>query len=102
MAEKNQTQSSGRGGARKGAGRKKGSATQRTREIADQAAKKGITPLEYLLSVMRKRTGDPKDRLTAAMAAAPYIHPRLSAVEHTGDGGGPINHSLELVFRHAN
>jgi hypothetical protein len=47
---KNQTKSkaigAGRGGKRPGSGRKKGSATKKTREIADRAAAEGITPLE--------------------------------------------------------
>jgi len=46
-----------RGGCRPGAGRKPGSLTRRTREIAEQAAGDGITPLEYMLAVMR----DPKE-----------------------------------------
>jgi hypothetical protein len=43
MSEKNQTKSKGRGGSRKGAGRKTGSATKKTREIADKAAAEGVT-----------------------------------------------------------
>jgi hypothetical protein len=42
------------------------------------------TPLAFLLSVMR----DPKQpddvRLQAAIAAAPYVHPRLVQIEHIG------------------
>ncbi len=100
MAANNQTKSNGRGGARKGAGRKPGSATQRTRVIADRAMAEGITPLEYMLQVMRTEPSpemDMKDmlqaitmRFEAAKAAAPYIHPRLAAIEHTGPNGGPI------------
>jgi hypothetical protein len=54
--EKNQRkskESNARGGKRPGSGRKKGSATKRTREIADRAAEEGITPLEFMLNVMR-------------------------------------------------
>jgi hypothetical protein len=81
MSENNQTNSSGRGGARKGAGRKTGSATKRTREIADRAAKEGITPLEYMLQVMRNESNDPRERLSAAVSAAPFLHARLSSIE---------------------
>jgi hypothetical protein len=94
MFENNQTNSNARGGARKGAGRKKGSATEKTREIADKAAQEGITPLEYMLEVMRSDPPESDDarvmlshaamRFEAAKAAAPYIHPRLAAVEHSG------------------
>ena len=90
----------GRGGARKGAGRKPGSATKRTREIADRAAAEGITPLEYMLALMRADATheDPAVqarreamKLEAAKAAAPYIHPRLQAIEHSGSGD-PLEH----------
>lgn len=95
----NQTNSNGRGGARPGAGRKKGSATKRTREIADRAVEEGITPLEFMLNVMRAPSDheDPKIqiareamRFEAAKAAAPYVHPRLAAVEHTGADGADL------------
>jgi hypothetical protein len=79
------------GGKRAGAGRKPGSLTKKTREVAERAAAKGITPLEYLLSVMRDESQSLPIRLDAAKASAPYIHPRLNAIEHGGDGGGPIN-----------
>lgn len=109
MAENNQKNSTGRGGARKGAGRKPGSATKRTREVADKAASEGITPLEYMLQVMRSEPSEKLEgsqllsalmlRFEAAKAAAPYIHPKLSAVEHTGKDGGPMETitRIELV-----
>jgi hypothetical protein len=42
-----------RGGKREGAGRKAGSLTKRTREIAEQATASGLTPLEVMLTNMR-------------------------------------------------
>lgn len=42
-----------RGGKRENAGRKPGSTTQKTREIADKAAKEGILPLDVMLNNMR-------------------------------------------------
>lgn len=87
----NQTNSNGRGGRRSGSGRKAGSATKKTREIADRAAEQGITPLEFMLNVMRSEVPDGLEgnaliqamamRFEAAKAAAPYIHPRLASVE---------------------
>lgn len=73
------------GGKRAGAGRKKGSLSTRTQEIAAAAASGGITPLEFMLSVLRddKKTFD--ERFKAAIQAAPYIHPRLASVEHSGE-----------------
>jgi hypothetical protein len=106
--ENNQTNSK-RGGSRPGAGRKAGSATKKTREIADKAADEGLTPLEFMLQVMRTEPkGDigPREmlqactlRFEAAKAAAPYMHPRLAAVEVSGANGGPILHQeVEMVI----
>jgi hypothetical protein len=76
-----------RGGARKGAGRPSGVATKKTQEIANRAAAEGITPLEYLLSVLRDETLDRAARMDAAKSAAPYIHPRLAAVDVKNSDG---------------
>jgi hypothetical protein len=121
MVENNQakskpksTNSNGRGGARKGAGRKAGSATKKTREIADRAAASGVTPLDVMLDNMlfaHRQAGDVLAKLIeagaevpdgfdsfkelmrfrtmaqdAAKDAAPYMHPRLAAVEMTHGG----------------
>lgn len=79
-----------RGGKRAGAGRKPGAATKRTREIADAAASAGEMPLEYMLRVMRDPAADYDRRDKMAVAAAPFVHARLAAIEHTGAEGGPI------------
>lgn len=111
MTENNQRKSSGRGGKRAGAGRKPGSATKKTREIADKAAEDGLTPLEFMLQIMRGEPPETEDervklsyvemRFEAAKAAAPYVHPKLAAIEHSGKDGGPIDHSLVVEFVNA-
>lgn len=83
-----------RGGARPGAGRKPGSATKRTREIADAAAAEGLSPLEYMLSLLRDPEQSAAVRFEAAKSAAPYVHPKLSAIEHSG--GLSMNHEDAL------
>ncbi len=79
-----------RGGARAGAGRKAGSVTQRTRAIAEGALNDGLTPLEYMLNVMRDELAEDSRRDDMAKAAAPYMHPKLAAIEHTGKDGEAI------------
>lgn len=113
MTENNQKKpvtgkGSGRGGKRAGSGRKPGSANVKSREIADKAIAEGITPLEVMLQAMRKFVeaaekmgtgqlqvvdGEVITQLSLmteaskiAKDAAPYIHPRLSAVDHTSKG----------------
>lgn len=73
-----------RGGKRDGAGRKAGSVTTRTREAANRAAEEGLTPLDYMLTMLRDESLEPSARFEAAKAAAPYVHARLAAVEHSG------------------
>lgn len=80
----------GKGGKRKGAGRPPGAHNRRTREIAEAEAKKGITPLEYMLKVMRDSKADKSRRDDMAKAAAPFMHARLQAIQHTGKDGGAI------------
>ena len=110
-----------RGGRRPGAGRKPGAITRKTiarRLIAEQAAARGVTPLDVMLDNMRDAYAQalqaeqalpscvpdihamaPKDAFDAVLAAvrrvidfrriaeqcasdaAPFIHPRLSAIE---------------------
>jgi len=74
-----------RGGKREGAGRKAGAVTTRTREIADKAASEGLTPLEYMLQVLRDEAASKDDRMWAAEKAAPFVHPKLAAVDHSGN-----------------
>lgn len=88
------------GGRREGAGRKPGAPNKATQERQRQVAATGITPLDYMLEVMRKpipadvdpavRVAMEAMRFEAAKAAAPYVHPRLSAMQHSG----------ELVHKH--
>jgi hypothetical protein len=74
-----------RGGKRPGAGRKVGSLTKKTRDIAEAAAAAGETPLEYMLRVMRDPTVDDDKRSDMAKAAAPYVHARLASTHVTAD-----------------
>lgn len=108
-----------RGGARNNAGRKPGAATTKTREIAEKAMLEGITPLEVMLLSMREYVAkanaigeDPKvidnkavtrlgllrEAASIAKDAAPFVHPRLAAIEHTGkDGKDLVQRSGVLV-----
>lgn len=87
-----------RGGARPNAGRKKGVRNKLTTTQADFVARSinsGLTPLEFMLEVLRDETKPFKDRFDAACHAAPYVHPRLAAVEHSGNQDAPL--AIEVV-----
>lgn len=84
-------------GERRG-GRKKGTPNKRTMAERAALAASGLSPLEYMLSVMRDPAVLAERRDAMAKAAAPYIHPQKRAIEHTGEGGGPIRYEVTLDF----
>lgn len=47
----------------------------------------GVTPLEFMLSRMRDAKAPMEDRMDMAKAAAPYIHSKLSTVDHSSSDG---------------
>lgn len=75
-----------RGGPRPGSGRKPGSVTKKTREIADKAAAKGITPLEVIIEAMwaAHAANKTEEAVRYAIQAAPYMHAKISTVEMKG------------------
>lgn len=81
---KNIKKTDGRGGARKNAGRPPGAANKAS--VARQAAiaASGLTPLDYMLAMLRDESMPSENRKWAAEKAAPYVHPRLAAIEMSG------------------
>lgn len=71
-------------------GRKKGVPNKATAAKAAAIAASGLTPLDYLLDVMRN-SDDALQRLDAAKAAAPYVHPKLASIDHKVDGNITVN-----------
>jgi hypothetical protein len=62
-------------------GRPIGARNKRTRAALEAAEAGGDMPLDYMLTVMRDPKVDGKRRDAMAIAAAPYLHPKLSSVE---------------------
>lgn len=91
-----------RGGKRPNSGRKKGTvseATKRRKEIAEEAAAAGITPLELSLRLMRELWAQATDQAgkiinmgkamqahIVAKDAAPFIHPKLATIDNNVKG----------------
>lgn len=88
-----------RGGKRPGAGRKKGQVTKATvfrQEMLARAAADGISPLEVIMTAMRNAwaANDHEKAVEYAVSAAPYVHPRLAAVEHSGNQDKPLAYEV--------
>jgi hypothetical protein len=56
----------------------------------ETAETRADTPLDYMLRVMRDPDVEPARRDEMAKLALPYLHPKPTAIEHTGRDGGPI------------
>lgn len=89
-----------KGGKRVGAGRKPGSQTVRTQQIATELGVGGISPLEVLVNSMRiawersvaEEHNGPHLQMAIICAekAAPYMHPKLANIEHKGEVDGNL------------
>lgn len=101
-----------------GAGRPKGSAGKRTKDLQELADKLGCNPVEILLRFAMNDwkglgyesetrllqdglRGDkeimnipPETRMKAASEAAQYLYPKRKAIEHTGAEGQPLFNTL--------
>jgi hypothetical protein len=77
-------------GVKTGGGSRKGRPNKATSAKTRAIAASGLTPLEYMLSVMRDEKATREMRLDASRYAAPYVHPRLNAIEHSGPKGAAI------------
>ena len=78
---------------KKTGGRKKGTpnhiTVQRKAKLSE-AQMAGLTPLDYMLGILRDEDAKTAARMHAAVHAAPYIHPRLAAIEHGGKDGAAM------------
>lgn len=79
-----------------GSGRKKGTPNKATRWKLSIKGE-SYQPLDFLLAVMRNEAAPKELRFKAAVAAAPYCHRALKAVEHSGEGGGPVQMRIEWL-----
>ena len=88
-----------RGGKRPGAGRKQGAPNKATAKRQKAVAASGLTPLDYMLSIMRDEKMPAADRFEAAKAAAPYVHPKLANVDHKSSDGSmtPQPSTIQIV-----
>lgn len=76
-------------------GRQKGTPNKITAQREAEVAASGLTPLQYMLDMLRDERAESDDRRWAATTAAPYVHPKLAATAITGGDGGAIE--VEVV-----
>ena len=57
-------------------GRERGTPNKRNASVLAKVEAQGVTPLDYMLSVLHDEGAEAKDRQWAAAASIAYIHPR--------------------------
>lgn len=87
-----------KGGKREGAGRKPGKRNKETVERQAAVAASGLTPLDYMLSILRDGDAKPSERFAAANAAAPYCHAKLQSVTLGSDPVNPVQMVFQTIY----
>lgn len=77
-------------------GRKAGVPNRASAARERELAASGLTPLQFLTSVMRDDTRDIEIRIDAAKGVAPYVHPKLAQTQITGEF--TVKHELKKEF----
>src|SRR5215216_1993734 len=65
---------------KKTGGRRPGSKNKMTIARESAIAASGVSPLDYMLTVMRDETADSARRDRMAQAAAPFLHAKVAAI----------------------
>jgi hypothetical protein len=82
---------------RKTGGRRPGSKNKVTLEREAELSASGLMPLDHMLSILRNENETQQRRDWAAEKAAPYCHPRLTAVDVKADISASHEDWLELL-----
>ena len=78
------------GGKRAGSGPPPFAIRRLAEEAIREAQASGELPIDYMLRVMRDETATDERRDMMAIAAAPYLHARLTRSIYGGAGEGPL------------
>lgn len=81
-----------RGGKRPNSGRKPEAMRRKQNALVAEILDSDMTPLDVMHRAMMEHVKAERwdDAAKQAKEAAPYVHPKLSSVEATGKGGGPL------------
>lgn len=61
-----------------------------------ETAKSALTPLGYMLQVLRDPESTKDEKKWAAQQAAPFVHARLASMKARAPGGGDVPHNHRL------
>jgi len=74
---------------------------RRKRAAAEPAVSEGLTPLQYMVDVLRDESQTHAVRMDAAKTAAPYMHPRLATAEMREQDAQWLSEFMKAVVQRA-
>jgi hypothetical protein len=84
---------------KKTGGRKRGTPNKNRSELLEAVSETGLTPLEYMLGVMRDPQAEYARRDDMAKAAAPYVHSKMpTAIITPPPGDAPVTEDDEKLL----
>ncbi len=83
-------------GAPRTGGRGKATHKKAAAERRPETAKSALTPLGYMLQVLRDPASTKDEKKWAAQQAAPFVHARLASMKAGASGGGEVPHDHRL------
>ncbi len=83
-------------GTPKSGTRRKATPKNATVERRPETAKNALTPLGYMLQVLRDPESTKDEKKWAAHQAAPFVHARLASMKAGASGGGDVPHDHRL------
>ena len=83
-------------GAPKSGTRRKVTPKNAAGERRPETAKSALTPLDYMLQVLRDPESTKDEKKWAAQQAAPFVHARLASTKAGTSGGGDVPHDHRL------
>lgn len=69
------------------------------RTVAEICAALGYDPITSIITAVQTGDLSDADKVRTALGLAEYIHPKLGRLEHTGKGGGPVQHQHQVIER---
>lgn len=88
-------------GQPKTGGRKKGTPSKTTLEVAAKLAVWGFDPFRTMVEIARDPESAPELKGRMASELAQYVAPKRKAVEHSGPDGDAIEHAVDISARDA-
>ena len=79
-------------------GRSAGTPNRKTKEVSELLESLGCNPIEGMVAIAANQQNPPELRGRMYAELAQYVYPKRRAVEHSGDGGDPLQQKIEVVF----